>query len=197
MIVDRIKPPKGVFGFQALPTKRLKEEMNKISHLDDLEKTKATQEITKKIQLYSHVQDNLIVNQSHLILSHLMAQTPSTALGAISAPNNFKITKIAFGTGNPAPSPLDTGLDTLVEKSPGVDFYTVGTPSFQEGASPADMDAIITFSTLMDGADGNGVNYQESGLFCEAEFMFARTTFPLITKTAEIAFSFNWTIIFP
>ena len=196
MIKDTLNPMRGVFGFQAIPAKKLQEEMKKISHLKGLDRTKAQKEIYNKIQTASHVQNNLIVNSAHLILSHLMAQTASVGIPEIT-PNNFKITKMQFGQDNTAPTPLDIALVLPEPKSPGVDFYTVGTPEFQDGASPGDKDAIITFSALMDGADGNGVNYQEAGLFAEAEFMFARTTFPLITKTAEIAFSFNWTIIFP
>ena len=197
-IKEVLNRPRGVFEIKVIKANELKDGLNQISKqgLVGLDRTKAINEFVDKAKIDELKKPNLIVQTSHLILTHLIGQTASTSIPEVT-PNNFKITKMRFGEDGTAPSPTQTALISPVEKTPSVFDYAVETPEYQNGASPGDLDAIIKFSTLMAGTDGNGVNYQEAGLFAEAGYMFARTTFPLITKTEEIAFSFNWTIIFP
>ena len=134
-------------------------------------------------------EDNLVVSRARQILRDLM----------FSGSTDYIISKIKFGdkgqTGtdyiNPNPPKLsDTSL-----------YETDISLIYEKSTSKETLDSNkIVYSVRLNKneANLNGGRFPitEAGLFNNRNEMFARKTFPVITKTEDRIYDFEWTIIF-
>jgi hypothetical protein len=129
-------------------------------------------------------EDNLIVAKAPNIMAN--------ALAGISHPD-FTIGGVQWGTGghvtgDPStpipPTPSDLALETFVIET-GILTETVG-------------ETYVQFETQMSTSQGNGNVFTEAGLVITggSKLMFARKTFPGITKTSNRTITLRWIISF-
>lgn len=169
---------------------------------------------------------NRLVLRYHLVMTHFLSPVGNPALQQELSPADFskygiptdadlKIRKMRFGTDPTQTEITMSGLIALVE--PGFypdgttippntqDWYDIDTYKFGNGSDVngvKDYDQNITFEATMAGVQGNSTTttpivYREAGLFTNNNIMFARTTFPSITKTEDLALKFSWNLSLP
>lgn len=149
---------------------------------------------------------NLVVTVARKVMSRLIAGCVATAeielIGGnvdVSAhPEYLYITKMKWGTGGHDP------LDPTQPIPPTVADEALAAPIASPAYKPVTVDypsyTSVRFTATLDQTEANGVGLSEEGLFCTGdgadEFMFARKTFGLLTKTSDFSFSFAHTVIF-
>jgi hypothetical protein len=137
-----------------------------------------------KVLVEQHSEKNLIVAKAPTIMAN--------ALAGISHPD-FTIGGVQWGTGghvsgDPStpipPDPQDLALETFVIET-SILTSTVG-------------DTFVQFESQMTLGQGNGSVFTEAGLVITgvSKLMFARKTFPGITKTANRTITMRWIISF-
>lgn len=183
MTKKKINPPKRIFG----------DSKDEGTHIDrapgirgevHIQVHEVQKDGSKKL-VEEFSEKNMIVAKAPLILAN--------CLGGISA--DYVINRIEWGTGGhvtgdpTTPVPPDA-TDLVLEEPVGPGLYTTVTPTAG--------DTYVQFEAEMDSATGNGNVYTEIGLIITgaSKLMFARKTFPGITKTADRVLTVRWIISF-
>jgi len=145
--------------------------------------------------------DNLVVTMARKIMSRLLSGaslTPSIAtIGGpvvVTNPNQLYVTRMKWGTaghnpGNPTEALTPTVSDEDLA-SP------IVSPAFKAVVVDYPTDTSVRFTAELDQTEANGLGLSEEGLFTSVNFMFARKTFGLLTKTSDFTFQFRHTILF-
>jgi len=169
---------------------------------------------------------NRLVIRYHLVMTHLLSPVGNPLLQQVLSPADFskygipvdtdlKIRKMRFGTD---PTQTDITMSGIITPVPPgffadgttipigtQDWYDIDGYKFGNGTDVSnipDYDQNITFSATMAGPQGNSTTstpnvYREAGLYTQNDIMFARTTFPPITKDENLALKFEWQISLP
>lgn len=116
--------------------------------------------------------ENLIVDLGRHAIAEALAGVPSK-----------QIVEYGAGTDGTAPTVSDTGLTSPFTKA--IDTAT----------TPTNGKAVFTFT--MSTAEGNGVAYEEWGLFCDDGTMFSRKTTVPIYKDVGMSITGEWSIQIP
>ena len=169
---------------------------------------------------------NRLVIRYHLVMTHLLSpvgnpllqsqmSSADFAIYGLPTDSDLKITKMRFGTDPTQTAITMSGIISLVEPRyfpdgttipPGTqDYYLIDGYKFGNGADVngiKDYDQNLTFSATMAGPQGNSTTntpivYREAGLYTQNNILFARTTFPAITKDENLALKFEWNIALP
>lgn len=169
---------------------------------------------------------NRLVIRYHLVMTHLLSPVGNPLLQQELSPADFskygiptdadlKIRKMRLGTDPTQTDITMSGIVSIVEPRfyadgttipPGTqDWYDIDGYKFGNGTDVngiKDYDQNLTFSATMAGPQGNSTTntpivYREAGLFTNNDIMFARTTFPAITKDENLALKFEWQISLP
>jgi hypothetical protein len=134
-------------------------------------------------------EDNLVVSRARQILRDLM----------FNGSTDYIISKIKFGDKG------HTGTDLITPNPPKLSdtalYETNSSLVFSKSTSKVTLDTNkVVYSVRLDKneANLNGGRFPitEAGLFNNRNEMFARKTFPVITKTEDRIYDFEWTIIF-
>ncbi len=169
---------------------------------------------------YHLVITHLLSPVGNPLLQQVMSPADFAKYG-LPTDTDLKIKKMRFGTDPTQTDITMSGLISLVEPRffadgttipPGTqDWYDIDGYKFGNGADVVssitgqpvqDYDQNITFSSTMGGPQGNSTTttpivYREAGLFTNNDIMFARTTFPPITKDENLALKFEWNLSLP
>lgn len=168
---------------------------------------------------------NRLVLRYHLVITHLLSPVGNFANQSNFTTEEFakfgnptsedlKLTKMRFGTNATEVSVTDSGVITPVLPrfnadgstiTDGTDYYAIDTYRFLNGNpvnSVPDYDQSLEVEATMSGPAGNSTTvdqivYREAGLYTDNDILFARVTFPAITKDESFAFKFRWILSLP
>ena len=124
----------------------------------------------------------LEVDVKNLVVATGLAALVSNML---EATGRNPVDNLVLGTGSAVPAGRDTSLGTQVDSE-----YAITKSS---------SDATLTITSNIAEGVGNGpgstgpVPYTEAGLRLADDTLFARTTFPALNKTDDVAFAITWT----
>jgi len=153
-------------------------------------------------KLVRHIEgENLVVTMARKVMSRLISGALSganiqTIGGAvpITNPNQLFITNMRWGTGGHNPGSPTEPL------TPSVSDEDLASPISTPASKPITIDypteTSVRFTAELDQSEANGEGLSEEGLFTDLDFLFARKTFGLLTKTADFSFVFRHTILF-
>lgn len=147
------------------------------------------------------VGENLVVTiarrmMSRLISGALSGATIDTIGGPVSItnPDQLFITNMRWGTGGHNPGNPTEPL------TPSTSDEDLASPIVSPASKPVTIDyptdTSVSFTAELGQSEANGQGLSEEGLFSDVDFMFARKTFGLLTKTADFSFSFKHTLLF-
>lgn len=116
--------------------------------------------------------DNLVVDKAKEIMAHLLSGDD---------PDNYKVSKMTFGTNDDAPTPED-----LVVKTPITPVKPIASVEYPNASS-------VRFIVTLDQDEANGFPIAEAGLQAQ-NGLVARVSFGPLTKDSDFIFIFRWTI---
>jgi len=116
--------------------------------------------------------DNLVVDKAKEIMAHLLAGDDS---------DNYKVSKMTFGTNDDPPTPED-----LVVKTPITPVKPIASVEYPNDSS-------VRFIVTLDQDEANGFPIAEAGLQAQ-NGLVARVSFGPLTKDSDFIFIFRWTI---
>jgi len=116
--------------------------------------------------------DNLVVDKAKEIMAHLLAGDD---------PDNYKVSKMTFGTNDDAPA-----VEDLVVKTPITPVKPIASVEYPNDSS-------VRFIVTLDQDEANGFPIAEAGLQAQNGIV-ARVSFGPLTKDSDFIFVFRWTI---
>jgi hypothetical protein len=138
---------------------------------------------------------NHIMQNPTIALFNTLHPSPEFPLATIAAPSELFITKMKWGTGGHDP------LNPTVPVPPTLDdeylYNPIPDPLFKLVTVDYTADATVRFTATLEQNDANGLGISEVGLFSNAhDLMFCRKSFGILTKSADFAFEFRYSVLF-